>query len=265
MHLGPIWDQISQTTFRGDLSWYVVSLLKDGLLSWHLLCNQQYVFSHVKQHQIKLRHNKTLFWILFCLLHAISVCMTGFKWLSTSFFELFWFFNKTDFYFLGHFSSLIFLLGKLPQSKLNTACGAGFCVLYIWVKFSLRCNFSCFPYLQLFLKVLELALSTVSEKLEESIKINNRCIKHLGQLCTVFLLLCFSGWLGKFLLPPAGVYPCLFACRVGGVRCDHRWWLETHVNARWERTCSELSACGRITPDGFLNPGRNRNIETSGG
>lgn len=34
------------------------------------------------------------------------------------------------------------------------------------------------------------------------------------------------------------------------------------MNARWERTRSELSACDRITPDGFLNPGRNRNIET---
>lgn len=126
--------------------------------------------------------------------------LNDFKRLSLNYFYSLIRQNTTTTTFL-HFSSSIILLGKLSQNKLNI--GAGFCVLYICVKFPLRCDFCCFPHLQLFLQVFELALSTVSEKLEEPIKIYNTCVKHLGQLCTVFLL-CFSGQLGEFLPHPAG-------------------------------------------------------------
>lgn len=48
-----------------------------------------------------------------------------------------------------------------------------------------------------------------------------------------------------------------FICVKRGVRSDQKWPLETHFNAGWRHTRSELFTCDRITQEGFLKPGGN--------
>lgn len=131
---------------------------------------------------------------VYCMLFLCARQVSNdFKRLSLSFFYSL--IRQTFIYFWGAFQLFNYSIGKIASKQ--TKC----VVLDSGFFYFLFC---CFPQLQLFLKVFELALSTVAEKLEESIKIYNKCIKHLGQLSIVFLLLCFPSRLGEFLPPPAG-------------------------------------------------------------